>query len=143
MNDVVEQKESILSVDQSYRDFLQEVKERLKVARLRASLAANTELVRFYWQLGTDLLEKQKTHRWGDGFLDQLSNDMRRAFPGAQGFSRRNLYRMRQFAQLYPDLQIVPQLVAQLPWGHISLCNLTLNLRNRPSAHLPATIFLS
>lgn len=38
-----------------------------------------------------------------------------------QGFSIRNLQRMRQFARIYPDLAIAPQAVAQLPWGHISI----------------------
>lgn len=50
-----------------------------------------------------------------------MSKEVNKAFPEMQGFSKRNLQRMRQFAQLYPDLQIAPQAVAQLPWGHISL----------------------
>lgn len=45
---------------------------------------------------------------------------MRQDFAGMQGFSVRNLQRMRQFAQVYPDLAITTQLVSQLPWGHIT-----------------------
>lgn len=45
---------------------------------------------------------------------------MRIANPSMQGFSVRNLYRMKKFAQLYPDPKILPQAVAKLPWGHIS-----------------------
>jgi predicted nuclease of restriction endonuclease-like (RecB) superfamily len=59
--------------------------------------------------------------KWGDHFLDQFSADMRQAFPQMQGFSKRNLQRMRQFAEQYPNLLIAPQAVAQLPWGHIFL----------------------
>lgn len=84
-------------------------------------MAANSELIQFYWELGTDLIEKQKSHQWGSGFLEQFSHDMRQAFPEMQGFSVRNLQRIKQFAQLYPDLLITPQAVAQLPWGHFSL----------------------
>lgn len=102
-------------------DFFSTIKTRLKTAQIRAALAANSELIQFYWELGTELIEKQKSHQWGSGFLEQFSHDMRQAFPEMQGFSVRNLQRIRQFAQLYPDLLITPQAVAQLPWGHVSL----------------------
>jgi predicted nuclease of restriction endonuclease-like (RecB) superfamily len=83
--------------------------------------AVYSELVSFYWELGKSLIEKQKAFKWGEHFLDQISHDMRTAFPEMKGFSKRNLQRMRQFAMLYPDLSIAPQAVAQLPWGHICL----------------------
>ncbi|MDX1902053.1 MAG: DUF1016 N-terminal domain-containing protein [Gammaproteobacteria bacterium] len=110
-----------MHLDNHYRDFLRGIKERLKTAQIRAALAANSELVRFYWQLGADLMEKQKTHRWGSGFLEQFSHDMRQAFPEMQGLSVRNLQRMKQFATLYIDSPIATQAVSQLPWGHICL----------------------
>ena len=110
-----------LHLDQNYKYFLSGIKERLQTAQIRAALAANSELIQFYWDLGTNLIEKQKSHQWGSGFLEQFSHDMRQAFPEMQGFSVRNLQRIKQFAQLYPDLLITPQAVAQLPWVHISL----------------------
>jgi predicted nuclease of restriction endonuclease-like (RecB) superfamily len=110
-----------LHLDQNYKHFLSGIKERLQTAQVRAAIAANSELIQFYWELGSDLIEKQKSHQWGSGFLEQFSHDMRQAFPEMQGFSVRNLQRIKQFAQLYPDLLITPQAVAQLPWGHVSL----------------------
>lgn len=110
-----------LRIDQHYKSFLKDIKERLKTAQIRAAMAANSELVKFYWQLGKDIIEKQKTFSWGEHFLEQFSNDIKKLFPEMQGFSVRNIYRMKQFAQLYPDLLILPQPVANLPWGHISL----------------------
>ncbi len=110
-----------LHLDQNYKHFLSGIKERLQTAQIRAAMAANSELIQFYWELGADLIEKQKSHQWGSGFLEQFSHDMRQAFPEMQGFSVRNLQRIKQFAQLYPDLLITPQAVAQLPWGHVSL----------------------
>ncbi len=77
----------------------------------------NSEQIRFYWELGYALLEKQKIHKWGDSFLVQFSHDIRAANPGMQGFSVSNLKRMRRFAIHYPN---GPQPVAQMPWGHIS-----------------------
>ena len=109
-----------LHLDQNYKHFLTNIKGRLKTAQIRAALAANSELIKFYWELGTDLIEKQKNHQWGAHFLEQFSHDMRQNFPEMQGFSVRNLQRMKQFSTFYPDLLITTQAVSQLPWGHIT-----------------------
>ena len=108
-----------LHLDQNYKHFLTNIKGRLKTAQIRAALAANSELIKFYWELGTDLIEKQKKHQWGSGFLEQFSHDMRQNFPEMQGFSVSNLQRMKQFATRYSLLSITAQAVPQLPWGHI------------------------
>ena len=73
MNILAKQNDESLSLDGNYKDFLQGIKERLKKAQIRAALAANTELVRFYWQLGSDLVEQQKKYQWGENFLEQFS----------------------------------------------------------------------
>ena len=119
MNKKINKKETTLPADKQYMLFLNDIKTRLKAAQLRAALAINSELIKFYWQLGTDLIEKQKTHQWGDHFLQQLSLDMRQAFPEMRGFSVRNLQRIKQFASLYSHTAITTQAVSQLPWGHI------------------------
>ncbi len=108
-----------LHLDQNYKHFLSGIKERLKTAQIRAALAVNSELIQFYWELGNELINKQKNHQWGSGFLEQFSHDMRQSFPEMQGFSIRNLQRMKQFATLYPELSITTQAVSQLPWGHV------------------------
>ena len=76
----------------------------------------------FYWQLGGEIIEKQKSAQWGDGFLNQLSQDLTTEFPDVKGFSRRNLWAIRQWFLFYSgDTEILQQPVAQLaqiPWGH-------------------------
>ncbi|MEI7919347.1 MAG: PDDEXK nuclease domain-containing protein [bacterium] len=58
----------------------------------------------------------------GDGVIDTLSHDLQIEFPGVKGFSARNLRRMKMIAyELSKQNKILPQLVAELPWGHISL----------------------
>jgi predicted nuclease of restriction endonuclease-like (RecB) superfamily len=110
-----------LRIDAHYIQFLTDIKEKLGTAQLRMARVVAQGLVQFYWELGKELLEKQKTFKWGEHFLVQFSHDMRVSNPGMQGFSVRNLQRMRQFAVLYPELSIATQSVAQLPWGHICL----------------------
>ncbi len=108
-----------LRLDTDYLNFLTQVKMKLQRAQVKAALAANAEQIRFYWELGVDIIKQQETKHWGSHFLDQLSQDMRNAFPGMQGFSKRNLEFMRRFALTYPDLDFAKQPVSQLPWGHI------------------------
>jgi predicted nuclease of restriction endonuclease-like (RecB) superfamily len=114
-------KETALRLDKNYLEFFRTIKDQLKTTQISAALAANKELIKFYWNVGSALIEKQIAFKWGEHFLEQFSHDMRQTFPEMQGFSVRNLQRMKQFAHLYPDLAITPQAVAQLPWGHISL----------------------
>ncbi len=102
-----------------YNHFLQELKSRIQTARARAALAVNRELVLLYWQIGRDILERQKREGWGAKVIDRLARDLRAEFPDMKGFSPRNMLFMRAFAEAYHDEAIVKQLVSQLPWGHI------------------------
>ena len=88
----------------------------------RAVLAANSEMIALYWQIGRDILERQNKQGWGAKVVDCLASDLCREFPDMKGFSRANLLYMRSFAESWPDILIVQQLVGQLPWGQ----NITL-----------------
>ena len=103
---------------EGYPALLAGLKERIRSARLRASVAVNTELVLLYWSIGADILARQRQEGWGARVIDRLAGDLRAAFPGMAGLSARNLRYMRNFAEAYPDRSIVQQVAAQLPWGH-------------------------
>lgn len=99
-----------------YAELLESLKERIREARVKASLSVNRELIRLYWEVGKSILERQRSSHWGDKVLDKLAVDLRREFPDMKGFSRTNLKYMRMFAQAYPEFGQQP--VDQLPWGH-------------------------
>jgi predicted nuclease of restriction endonuclease-like (RecB) superfamily len=109
---------TIPDISTGYNNFLQDLKHRIRSARIRAALAANRELVLLYWQIGCDILERQEREGWGAKIVERLAKDLRAEFPDMKGFSPRNLKYMRKFAEAWPDEQFVQQLVAQLPWGH-------------------------
>ena len=90
---------SSLDIRSTYADWLKEVKERIKKARVQVALAANHELISFYWDLGKMISETQTAY--GTGFLEQLSKDLHKEFPDMKGFSYRNLALCRQFYQFY------------------------------------------
>jgi predicted nuclease of restriction endonuclease-like (RecB) superfamily len=87
-------------------------------ARERALQAVNTALIDLYWQLGGIISRKIAAAEWGDGVVDQLAAHIAREQPGLRGFTRRNLFRMRQFYEVYDDQAFVTPLATQLPWTH-------------------------
>jgi predicted nuclease of restriction endonuclease-like (RecB) superfamily len=99
-----------------YAALLDDLKRRIREARVKAGLSVNRELIRLHWEVGKSILEREKSSRWGDKVLDKLSTDLHREFPDMKGFSRTNLKYMRMFAQAYPEFSQQP--VDQLPWGH-------------------------
>jgi predicted nuclease of restriction endonuclease-like (RecB) superfamily len=105
-----------------YRQWLASLKARLRSVQIKAAIAVQTELLQFYWDLGSDIVERQKSSTWGDGFLKQLSQDLMAEFPDMKGFSRRNLELVRQWYVFWTSFEpITKQLVSQLcsiPWGH-------------------------
>jgi predicted nuclease of restriction endonuclease-like (RecB) superfamily len=101
-----------------YVALLAELKSRITAARLKAAVAVNSELILLYWQIGDDILRRQRDEGWGAKVVDRLAADLRRAFPEMKGLSARNLKYMRAFAEACPDRIFVQQVAAQLPWGH-------------------------
>lgn len=102
-----------------YAEILREIKLRIRHERLRLVLEANSAVNLVYWDIGRTILERQGCEGWGAKVIDRLATDLREAFPEMKGFSPRNLLFMRSFAEKYPDIELVKQLVSQLPWGHI------------------------
>ena len=105
-----------------YRQWLQQLKSQFQHTQQNAVRAVNTEMFKFYWQLGEQIVEQQQNYAWGDGFLKQLSHDLMMEFPEMKGFSKRNLEYIRRWYLFWSkDMSIAQQVVAQLgqiPWGH-------------------------
>ncbi|WP_404787146.1 PDDEXK nuclease domain-containing protein [Altericista sp. CCNU0014] len=105
--------------DSEYRSFIQEVKQRIQSAQIKASLSVNQALLQLYWELAERIVEKQRQASWGDRFLEELSRDLKAEFPEMKGFSVRNLKYMRQWFMFWSANSLIgQQLVAQIPWGH-------------------------
>lgn len=79
-----------------HKAFISDIKKRIQSAQIKAAVAVNQELLRLYWDLGERMVAKQEQTHWGDGFISQMSRDLREEFPGMKGFSERNLKYIRQ-----------------------------------------------
>lgn len=131
----------LIKRDEVYSSWISELKERYQRSQIKASVAVNTQLLRFYWSLGRDIVGMQAENRYGSGFYAALSNDLKRELPSAKGFSVGNLRYMRRFYELFSvsktnrpqvvdDLSLMqqdlihPQVgdeLMSIPWGHIKL----------------------
>jgi predicted nuclease of restriction endonuclease-like (RecB) superfamily len=109
---------SSLSLDSNYLEFFDGLKGRIRAAQVKAALAVNRELVLLYWQIGGEIIQRQKQQGWGAKIIDQLAQDLKREFPNVKGFSSRNLKYMRSFAEAWPEEAIVHQAGALIPWKH-------------------------
>ncbi|GAB4217320.1 MAG: PDDEXK nuclease domain-containing protein [Synechococcales cyanobacterium] len=95
-----------------------EVVEMIQSAKQRAMQVVNTQLVELYWQVGAYISHKLAQAEWGDAVVQQLADYLARTQPGLRGFTRANLFRMRQFYEIYHSDEKVAPLVRQLPWTH-------------------------
>jgi predicted nuclease of restriction endonuclease-like (RecB) superfamily len=90
----------------NYQRILSNLKEKIRQARIKASLAVNTQLLAIYWEIGRTILDQQETEGWGTKVIDRLATDLKSEFPDMKGLSTRNLKYMRAFAEAYPDFII-------------------------------------
>ncbi len=99
----------------------------IESAKQRAYRAANTELIDLYWAIGQYVSQKINTEGWGKNTVQLLANYIQLHQPSLRGFSAQNIWRMRQFFEVYQhDIKLSP-LVRELTWTH----NLTILSRSK------------
>lgn len=104
-------------IDADYAAWLSEIKRRYISAQIKASIKVNIEKLRFNWSVGRDLVMRKAEERWGSGVVEQLSFDLKEAFPQEKGFSSRNMWRMKQWYLFFSTTEAnekLTQLVAEL-----------------------------
>lgn len=92
-----------IHIDADYADWIADIKSRYRSAQVKAAVKVNAEKLLFNWQLGRDLVQKKAEERWGAGVVEQVSLDLKREFPNADGFSTSNLWYMKKWYLFYAD----------------------------------------
>ena len=90
-----------IHLDSDYAEWIAEVKHRYRSAHIKAAVKVNAEKLLWNWQMGRDLVQKKAEERWGAGVVEQVSLDLQKEFPNAEGFSASNLWRMKQWFLFY------------------------------------------
>ncbi len=111
-----------MDAPKEYKEWLVELKRRIRTAHIRAFTNINRELLFLYWDIGESISIKISKSNWGSAVVEKLSNDLKVEFPDQKGFSRSNLFSMKKWYEFFSSSRIEPekiqQLVGQIPWGH-------------------------
>ena len=106
---------AMLMNSNEYLHIVESIKQEIRTTQYRAAVSFNRELLILYHSIG-EVINAHKT--WGSKFVENLAADIKLSFPGATGYSVRNLKYMAKFAEAYPGDEFAQQPVAQIPWGH-------------------------
>ena len=130
-----------MTADKEYVEWLKELKARYRQSQVTASVKVNTAMLEYYWCLGRDIIQLKAESKWGSGFFNQLSLDLKSTFRNETGFSVTNLKYMRRWYAFYNESFLnrqravdelesenrqqrvdelkMPVFFGQIPWGHI------------------------
>lgn len=129
---------SIGILDKDYTLWVKELVKRYRSSQIKAAVKVNNEMLRFYWELGKDIEEKQADNKYGSKFYATLSRDLRHELPNVEGLSETSIRYAKRFYSLYnQQIAILPQVVEEsekanlpqlverlqsdlfsVPWGH-------------------------
>lgn len=130
----------IISVDSEYLKWISSVTEKFKQSQIKAASKVNTEMLKFYFNLGGEISRRDKENNYGSSFYKRISDDLQRELPDVRSFSVTNLKYMTYYYELYADVINRPQVeddskntnrpqpeddftqaIFLIPWGHNKL----------------------
>lgn len=124
----MENREVGFVVDDEYKAWIEDIKNRIKHSQIKAAVKVNYELLELYWDMGRDIVAKQRNAKWGDAFLTTMSRDLQKTFPNMLGFSVQNLKSIRYWYKFYnakenglqpvSQMEMIEKMVKSIPWGH-------------------------
>ena len=130
---------NLIKADNEYKNWIEDISKRFRQCQIRASLKVNSDMLKFYWSLGRDIVGLSDKNGYGSDFYRVISSDLKDIFPNLKSFSPTNLKYMRYFYEMYPnaenrqqvadELVIIEnrqqvaddlgmQIIFMIPWGH-------------------------
>lgn len=129
-----------IKIDKDYVMLIKRLSQHYRQSQLKAATQVNSEMLKFYWALGKDIVEMKAESKWGASFIKSLSADLRKALPGVKGLSETNIGYAKRFFLLYSQFNVFhPQFegenkgaenypqpggnfycdeIWRIPWGH-------------------------
>lgn len=101
-------------IQEQFTDIIQLIKQ----SRSKAILAVNSEMINLYWNIGQYIHNRIETAQWGKSVVKELADFLQKSEPDLKGFSDANLWRMRQFYEIYKDTPKLAPLVREINWSN-------------------------
>jgi len=111
--------ERIPSQEIDENDLFEHISEIIDNRKRRAYARVNQEVTMMFWEIGhviNSFVLENKRADYGKKIVSALATQLEKTYGG--NFSKRNLYRMMQFAEFFSDPEIVSPLATQLSWSH-------------------------
>ena len=108
--------------DKGYTAWIESLSARYRESQIKAAVAVNTEMLKFYFGLGRDIVIMGQDQPWGSGFLKRVSVDLKTKMPDTDCFSPTNLGYMRRFFELYAHV-MYPQLGGEIESSQLACRN--------------------
>lgn len=103
-------------INGEYKQFIGEIKDRIRKSQYEAMKAVNTTLINLYWGIGQEIYQQQQEKDWGKSIVEVLAEELKKEFPDVKGFSASNLWRMRNFYVTYNQAENLAPLVREISW---------------------------
>lgn len=103
-------------INEDYKEFIGEIKNKIRNSQYEAMRAVNKTLINLYWGIGQEIYNQQQEKGWGKSIVEVLAKELKKEFPDVQGFSASNLWRMRNFYLTYKDIENLAPLVREISW---------------------------
>jgi hypothetical protein len=102
-------------------ELLGDLRKIIDTARSHVAATANYELTAMYWHIGDrinrDVLNNERAE-YGQQIVSHVATQLQEEY-GTKGFDEKSIRRMMQFAQTFPDFQIVAPLARKLSWSYV------------------------
>jgi predicted nuclease of restriction endonuclease-like (RecB) superfamily len=97
-----------------YKPFLQDILTKIQSTRYKMLMSMSKQTLLLYWSIGRAVSAKMQSAGWGKSVVEQLAKDIQTEIPGVRGFSARNIWNMKKFAEFYATLGISATVVAEI-----------------------------
>ena len=127
---------NLIHIDKDYKQWIQSLSHRFRQSQIKASVHVNQEMLRFYWELGSEIVALNVEERWGEGIMQSISQDLKDALPGVSGLSPTNLYYCKKwFLTYYQEFINLQQPVVKKCLSHFRVKFTTTRCKNSRSVN--------
>lgn len=116
----------------NYENEFAEIHQMITTAKLKVWQQVNTGLISLYWDIGVYISKKTEAGGWGKRVVEDLAEYIISRNSSLQGFSARNLWRMKKFYETYANNEILSAMLTQITWtNHLHILSKTKSIEEK------------